>query len=562
MKNIIKLAVSAVLVGSLFSCVSAPNIDTSNYSTIEDNTAVENFRPIDDFDVVVANKYSAGFDEKNPTTWGALNTHDPALFQDDDGTYYVFSTDASIGNQWKGGIQVRKSNDLINWTTLKEPALGEWDKDQLDWVGFTESGIAPSSWAPVVIKHNGKYFMYHGIITDHAKETRAWIGLAISDSVEGPYIPAEKYDPETYSDSTVVRYTWNPTRTTIDEDCRNQSYSSWEKGFGAIDPSITLDAEGKMWFTYGSWKGGIAILPLDEETGMPEVGYPADTIRNGYGTLIAGGKGAAFEGACIFYYGDYYYLFLSSGDLGTDYSVRVGRRPVSEGIAGPYFDSQGFDLTQVDSQNFHKHGHKILGSYQFEDNLGWRAPGGQSLIESQDGKVFMANHIRTDFRQTWFFYLQLHQVFFNEDGWPVINYNEYYNEELSTLKNSDVIGPYNAILSERSDEWGSFLVFEGTVREHTAITDANETESKVVYFNSNGSIGGYHYSGSWELKEDGAITIDLKSLGGEDLGIYKGFVLQATDWALKGKSSTYDTVTFTTFSEESGEYFFGNLKIK
>jgi arabinan endo-1,5-alpha-L-arabinosidase len=509
-------------------------------------------------DTIVINKYTRTITDSNPATWGPVNTHDPKLFQDDDGTYYVFSTDASIGNTWTGGIQVRKSKDLINWECLSTPALGSWDEDLKAWCGFA-SDDAAFTWAPTVVKLNGKYYMYHGVIvdvSDNNSRPRAWIGLAIADTVTGPYVPAHQYDPDTYSTSTVVRYTFTRTAETLDADCLNEGAGSWSKGFGAIDPEIIRDVDGNLWMTYGSWKGGIAIMRLDNSTGMPLSGYPADTITGGYGTQIAGGNGVASEGACIFQHGDYYYLFYSLGDLGYDYSVRVGRRPVTDGIDGPYYDASGKDLTTLTWNDSHRYGNKILGAHQFEGEYGWRCPGGQSILTTQDGKIFIAHHTRTNFKQSWWFYLQVRQLYFTDDGWPVVNPNEYYNETLRTMDTTEVAGSYKMIHTIRGSTWGTFTNYEGSTSSgNVNLEDANESTSVPVTLKSDGTLSG-DYAGTWTLSGY-SITINLQDPSGTAIGTYRGVVSEAVDWARKDNSNR-KTITITTFSPDTGEYFYGN----
>ena len=47
-----------------------------------------------------------------------------------------------------------------------------------------------------------------------------------------------------------------------------------------IDPTVFYDEQGNLWMTYGSFSGGIYILPLVEETGMPD--YAAMRASDGY----------------------------------------------------------------------------------------------------------------------------------------------------------------------------------------------------------------------------------------------------------------------------------------
>lgn len=65
-----------------------------------------------------------GFNSTDKSQWGEAKAHDPSVIEDN-GTYYVFSTDNDGGY----GYQVRKSTDLIHW----------------DWVGFAIENCGTST---------------------------------------------------------------------------------------------------------------------------------------------------------------------------------------------------------------------------------------------------------------------------------------------------------------------------------------------------------------------------------------------------------------------------------
>ena len=51
---------------------------------------------------------------RSPSTWGARHAHDPTVVRDDDGTYYMFSTDAVANSEHiPAGVHVRTSPDLV-----------------------------------------------------------------------------------------------------------------------------------------------------------------------------------------------------------------------------------------------------------------------------------------------------------------------------------------------------------------------------------------------------------------------------------------------------------------
>ncbi len=564
-------------------------------------------------------KYRRG----DQSTW---NCHDPKLFQDPDtGKYYVYSTG------WNEGAALRSSDDLVHWAKHGNSALWDpndvslsyrhmhWDNDFLKWVGYvTNDGTAyqtnnykpksiPSSWAPTVVKQNGKYYMLHGIITDSLTlgggvHPAAAITLAVSDKPEGPFIPASEYDPSLYSNSTLVRYVWTNKNSQNTEVGYWGSYNSgkgnWNNGFGAIDPEFVIDMAtgGLVKFrignndcfgvTYGSWKGGIALVYVDAETFKPvasvpgtstfngrgyhtgdELDCPLDSIENNQGTLVAGGHGAAYEGAQLIYNSEngYYYIFVSMGDLTFEYRVGVGR---SKNVEGPYVDTSGKNMvfeSASEASAYHAVGGKIIGAVQLKDEYGFMSPGGQSIFRDRSGKILFANHTRTNFRGTDQFCLQIHQMFFTKDGWPVLNQNEYWNdfngkdEVLEKLSKTDVAGTYDSVMTVRSAKKGSFKT--GVVKvSGMHYDDAKPADSKEIVLTEDGKIEGA-YTGSWKLACDGyTVTISIKDGDGFS-GTFTGYVLRAYDWARKEKDSGRYTITFTTVDgKNSGEYFWGNKK--
>lgn len=565
-----------------------------------------------DVSMTVYSKYQSPTTSGLMTDWNALNCHDPKLFQDDDGTYYVYSTDASIGGAGKKGLQIRRSADLVNWECLDTSALAKnWDKKWLKWVEFDRASA--STWAPTVKKHNGLYYLFHGIITDkdNAGDPVSAIAMTVASSPLGPFYPVQQAaskDPKIkevfdklgikYSQSVVVRYTYNdrsyvsddndiveyPMYNTANYDTYNGTeadFAGWTYGFGCIDPEFVMDVStgeymkykinGKtcLAMTYGSWKGGIALIYLDELTLKPvdqngePLDMPCDAVEGAFGKLIAGGFGAAYEGAQVIYnsQNDWYYCFVSMGALDFDYRVGVGR---SKNIEGPYLDASGKCMTMgplSGAGEFHTIGSKIIGSEELKGEYSFRSQGGQSILRTQDGKVMFACHARTNFLPGYFFFLQLHQMFFTKEGWPVINGNEYYNdydgkdEALAAIAKEDIAGTYDLILTERSDKMGDVTFNSAPAPVTCYITDALPTKSKECALNEDGTISG-ELSGSWTLADDG-YTVSIKL---DNIGTFDGYIMAATDWA-RYKGATRKTISINTIdSTTTGEYLWGNKR--
>lgn len=699
MKKIIKLALFA------FTCVfftACPrNVDPESSSTYEEETITyKNERN------VVRNKYSKPSTSSSQNEWKALNCHDPKLFQDDDGTYYVYSTDASIGNEEHTGIVVRSSKDLLNWTCHDHSALyGFWDKDFLAWEGFsayskevvhntdgTTGGTHTAyTWAPTVIKLNDLYYMYHGVNADVPSSAggtfaASSIVLAIASSAKGPFYPAneisnfnrstetrENYlsladDIEsiqsklkslgvTYKQNFLVRHTRAGNNTSSvryldDVKLDEPDYKLSLNGrFGCIDPEFVFDvATGNLMeytigtnecygLIYGSWMHGIAICYVDKVSLKPvywsansalanktitslagdsyslgdELDIPLDEANyyaygsssygntgneGALGARISGGYGGSNEGAQLIYNSEtsYYYLFVSMGDLSYEYRVGLGRSKntcsKTDLVPTEYFDAGGqtMTLTRDTSGSYHAISSKIIGATELLGEWSWRCPGGQSILRTSNGKIIFSCHSRSNFQPGYYFWLQCRQMLFNEDGWPILNGNEYFNdfedftyldsvggtevklstadggESLSAITMEQIAGTYDTILTVRGTGTSIPSVYGETLSKEFNTLDAAPTASKSLTIDSLGNISG-SYSGTLSLASDGySATINLKDAEGNELGTFRGYFMWAVDWALKGLTdSKRYTITFTTLDSttgdaEAGEYFWGNRR--
>ncbi|WP_461188440.1 arabinan endo-1,5-alpha-L-arabinosidase [Arthrobacter sp. Z4-13] len=317
-----------------------------------------------------------------PSSWGARHAHDPTVVRDDDGTYYMFSTDAVANTEdIPAGVHIRTSADLVEWTYIGT-AFDGVPEAVAQWSG------ARGLWAPEVVRWpGGAWHMYYSAST-FGSNTSA-IGLAVASSLAGPW-----------EDRGLV------VATRAGEHSQN-----------AIDAAVTLDADGAPWFTYGSFFSGIYTLPLNLDTGLP-------LVKGDLGTVIARRPKSvegAVEGAFVLYRPEEhrYVLFCSYDSLFNTYNMRVG---VADSIAGPYRDFRGTDMTDMDAPPAAV-GTKVLGSYQFNGGTGWLAPGHNSILTQvgPDGmEYFGVHHVRfaADPSQH---VVQLRRVFFNASGWPVVS---------------------------------------------------------------------------------------------------------------------------------------------
>src|SRR5699024_303631 len=239
------------------------------------------------------------------------------------------STDAQITGQFKPGIQIRKSRDLLNWQWVGR-AFSEIPKAAKEWTG------AGGLWAPEITKYGDTYYLYYS--ASQFGKNQSFIGVATSKHIEGPW----------EDQGEVIKTKQGP-------------------GPNAIDANITFDKNGEPWMVYGSFFDGIFLKKIDAQTGK--------TAEPGLGKQIAK-RHITVEGAIedpyILYHHlhDYYYLLVSYDSLFTNYNIRVAR---SKKIDGPYVDVKGNEMTNTTLPP-NDVGVKILGGYKFSSSYGWIGP--------------------------------------------------------------------------------------------------------------------------------------------------------------------------------------------
>lgn len=336
--------------------------------------------------------------------WDVFNVHDPSIFKDFDGYYYIFSTDTRAEGKSKPGIQIRRSPDLINWEWWGRAFAGIPQKAG-EWSG------ASDLWAPEVFWMKGYYYLYYSASTFGSQ--RSAIGVARSKSIAG-----------SWDDLGIVVKT------------------SAESVPNAIDPNIVTDRKGRPWLVYGSFFGGIFITRLNPDTGKllnPEqqtlLARRADEVDN------------AVEGPYVIYNPqfDKFYLFVSYGSLSSNYNIRVGR---SDEITGPYRDFRGHRLTDVETNPYYV-GNKLVAGYKFTGGETWKAPGHNSVLKDGDD-YFLVHHARGGKNPRWA-YLHLRKLLWSQDGWPLVSPERYSGEVKQSIPRKVLPGKWEFIKFKPAD---------------------------------------------------------------------------------------------------------------
>lgn len=313
--------------------------------------------------------------QADTASWGARHAHDPTAVRDDDGTYWLFSTDAHAGGPVRAGVQVRRSTDLVTWE------FHGWALDGVPDDGARWSG-AEGLWAPEVVRVGDEWRMYWSASTFGSRTSA--IGLAVAPHPTGPW-----------EDRGLV--------VTSQHDI---------DGPNAIDANVVIDG-GRQWLVYGSFFGGIHALELDPATGT------ALDPDDAPGVLLARRPRSvegAIEGAYILDRpGGGYALVVSYDSLFSTYHVRAG---VADQVTGPYRDRAGRDLTDLAGDPTTV-GTLVLAGYQLAGGRPWRAPGHASVL-TEPGHQVLVHHVRDGDDPTKH-EVQVRRLVWTADGWPVVS---------------------------------------------------------------------------------------------------------------------------------------------
>src|SRR3954468_3866885 len=104
---------------------------------------------------------------------------DPAVLRASDGFYYVYATQGEQDGHMIN-IQTARSRDLVHWQRL-----GDALPVKPDWASRTQD-----FWAPHVVAHEGRYFLYYSAKPDAAltdAQSGLCLAVATSDRPEGPF---------------------------------------------------------------------------------------------------------------------------------------------------------------------------------------------------------------------------------------------------------------------------------------------------------------------------------------------------------------------------------------
>ena len=268
--------------------------------------------------------------------------HDPSTIMECEGKYYTFGTGG-------GGLI---SPDGYTW----------------DGGAVRPGGGA----APDAIKIGDRYLIAYGATGGGLGGGHAGIIYTMWNKTLDPKSPDFKY-----SEPNLV------AQSEYDEDC------------DAIDPSLLMGPDGRLWMSYGTYFGFIRLVELDPATGKRVEGNKAIDIA------------IDCEASALIYRNGWYYLLGTHGTccdgVNSTYNIVVGR---SHNVTGPYLDNVGRDMLKGGGKMVLAAGGRLIGAGHF----------GRYIVE--EGVEKMSCHFEADMDRSGRSVLNVRPLVWKND-WPV-----------------------------------------------------------------------------------------------------------------------------------------------
>ena len=250
------------------------------------------------------------------------------------------------------------SKDLVNWTKHSKVL----DIKDVKWASY-------SMWAPSIISANGKYYLFFGANDIQNNEEYGGIGVAVSDTPEGPYKDA------------------------LGKPLINEFHN----GAQPIDQFVFKDDDGQIYMFYGGWRHCNVVKLSDDLLSLEpfEDGeYYKEVTPENY-----------VEGPFVFKKnGKYYFMWSEGGWMGPNYSVAYA---IGDSPFGPF---------------------ERIGKVLQQDSTIARGAGHHSVIISPDKEdYYMVYHRRPiDTNDPHHREVSMDYMYFDEDGYikPIVMTNE------------------------------------------------------------------------------------------------------------------------------------------
>lgn len=542
-------------------------------------------------------------------SFASYDIKDPSIIYDDEsGYYYCFGSDNVV----------IKSTDLVNWggrTTYFEhdpnassnsimsfsafDSVNDWakehgySKDEL----YSDKNEDRTPLAPDVVKVDGVYYLYFSLSkTEGANESA--IFCVKTDSL------SEAVTYKRWADVGLVVSSCGRhggTQSVVNEngEKEKQKLSTHYDEANAVHPNVIVSDDG-MFMSYGSYygkdklKGSINMLELNRKTGL----LKKDSICNSQGEIISTlhGDETFRSGVTIANPGrvpsmtkkdgslvtaneiiynkatGYYYMFLTYGVDGANYSIRVAR---SENVTGPYVDMNGQHMDEYLSKtgkSQYDKGTILLGGYTFDNsaqggvlytNVGRASIGSPCVIKTKNGNWYIASQSQAYFKVDTEITtgiakaqenelmnvnpapaLEVRELMWNKEDWPMAEPEVFSGAKASTsLKKTSLYGIWDVVVFDKGGNAQDMSAVERsesslvTIHEKAIITTKDIRKGKSI--STEGLL----------KRDDGFYTITIDGVQ------YKIYPTALWDWELSEGS-----IVFTGYGED-GSTIWGKKNI-
>lgn len=240
----------------------------------------------------------AGREESSRSVGRALGATNPVFsgwYADPEGV--VFD-----GRVWIYPTFSAPYDDQVRFDAFSSDDLAAWTKHENVLTSDNVWWARRAMWAPAVVRHRGKYFLFFGANDIQSDREVGGIGVAVADSPAGPF----------------KDYLGRPL---IDR---------FHNGAQPIDQYVFRDADGTHYMFYGGWHHCNVVKLKDDFTGLEAM---ADGTM--YKEITPEGyvEGAFMLRREVGGRARYYLMWSEGGWTGPDYSVAYA---VGESVMGPF----------------------------------------------------------------------------------------------------------------------------------------------------------------------------------------------------------------------------------
>jgi len=561
----------------------------------------------------------------------AYDITDPSIIYDEkSGYFYCFGSDNVVIKSkdlvnWTGRTtyfpspENAQSNAVMNFNTF--PGVKKWAaahgySDDITYSGNDEDR---TPLAPDIVKIGNTYYLYFSLSKVEGANESA-IFCVKTNNLERA-VSEKDWDDV----GLIISSCGNHGGAKVNENGERENIKEYYDEANAVHPSVITTDNG-VFMVYGGYygedriDGEIYLVELNSNNGKlkkdsryskqgPIVATLHGDNRFNAGTVVADpgripalgkGNGSLISGADLIYNSKtgYYYLLTTYGVEESNYEIRVAR---SKSVEGPYVDYNGNEMNDFGNSgknNQYTKGTQLLSGYGFTQSsegcvsyadIGRASMGSPSMIYTKNGNWFAACQSQSYFNANGeistgsaaaqaagvpveaYPALDMREIKFTEDGWPVAMSQMYSGEKAKTnLKTSNLYGNWDVIVFDKNADSKDYKAVKRnasqtvTVLKNATVTKTDIEKGKALNLTDTVKksgdcfilkIDGVEYKiypailWDWELSEgsitfsgigsDGSIIWGKKNTSGA-LGIYTDTFYYVLDMCDEATQKSYN----------------------